>query len=318
MNREHLTSDQVWLLLAVWDTRSLTLAARQLGVSTATAARLMTTVRTLLRDPLFLRGGEGLVPTARMTALVPKLRALQDGLIDIARTPERFDPAGIHTTIRMAGVDNAAFAFLLPCIRDLYRAAPNLRLSFVPLTDDFTRRLEAGLVDIVFYAPPMKLEPDFHELELFSADHAPVVRRGHPVLERVEALRARGAPLTSADLAPYREITLTYGSLEGHSAERQAAPDDGHVAMDCAYFLASAFFLLETDFYARLPRFTANYLAQRLPVEVLPDIADIEDPVWHARMIWHGRTDRDPALQWFRSIISSRRRSDPLEDLQKH
>ena len=312
MNREHLTSEQVWLLLAVWDTRSLTLAARALGVSTATATRLMTSVRLLLRDPLYLRGGEGLVPTARMSALEPKLRELQYGLIDVARTPERFDPAEIHTTIRMAGVDNAAFAFLLPCLRDLYKAAPNLRLSFVPLTDDFTRRLEAGLVDLVFYAPPMKLEPDFHELPLFCANHAPVVRKGHPILKRVKALEAQGEPFTSAELAPYREITLTYGSLEGHAAEHMGPLGEDHVAMDCAYFLASAFFLLETDFYARLPRFTAQYLAQRLPLAILPEISDITDPVWQARMIWHGRTDRDPALQWFRSVISGKRRSDAV------
>ena len=67
--------------------QGVSLAAQQLGVSTATATRQMTTLRTLLHDPLFLRGHDGLVPTARMSELVPKLKVLQEGLIDVVRRP---------------------------------------------------------------------------------------------------------------------------------------------------------------------------------------------------------------------------------------
>ena len=73
--------------------QGVSLAAQQLGVSTATATRQMTTLRTLLHDPLFLRGHDGLVPTARMSELVPKLKVLQEGLIDVVRRPVKFDPA---------------------------------------------------------------------------------------------------------------------------------------------------------------------------------------------------------------------------------
>ena len=135
--------------------QGVSLAAQQLEVSTATATRQMTTLRTLLHDPLFLRGHDGLVPTARMSERVPKLKVLQEGLIDVVRRPVKFDPAEIKSTIRVAGVDNAIFAFLMPCLKDLYGVATGLHLSCVPLTENFPKLLASGRIDIAFYAPPL-------------------------------------------------------------------------------------------------------------------------------------------------------------------
>ena len=316
MNREHLTSEQVWLLLAIWETRSITLAAQNIHISKATATRLLTTARTLLRDRLFLRGGEGLVPTARMVQLAPQLQALQQGMIDVVRQPPTFEPTSLNGTIRVAGVDNAAIAFLLPCLKALYRAAPGLRLSFVPLSEHFCQHLESGLIDLAFYAPPMKLETDFHEMTLYASDHITVVRNNHPILRTLAARLQAGQGLTIEDFEPYREIMLTYGSLEGDTApQRQSSPDDQHVAMDCAHFLAGSFFLLESDFYVQLPYVTAQLLAKHLPVTLLPPALNAPERIWQARLIWHERTDRDPAMQWFRSVIASALRGKNQEDV---
>ena len=314
MNREHITSEQIWFLLTVWETRSVTLAAQQLGVSTATATRQMTTLRTLLHDPLFLRGHDGLVPTARMSELVPKLKVLQEGLIDVVRRPVKFDPAEIKSTIRVAGVDNAIFAFLMPCLKDLYGVATGLHLSCVPLTENFPKHLASGRIDIAFYAPPLQLDPDYRELELFATDHVLVVRKDHPLVYLMEERQSEGGELRPEDLAPYREIKLSYGSLEGKAAVRRA---DDRVAMDCGYYLASAFFLLETDFYVMLPTFTAKCLVKELPLAILPAAATANAVVWKARMIWHERTERDPALQWFRSVIAEKLRGLNPDEVAK-
>lgn len=318
MNREHLTSEQVWLLLAIWESRSLTLAAQSLHISKATATRLLTAARTLLRDRLFLKGGAGLVPSARMVQLVPKLRALQAGMIDVVRTPPSFDPTSFNGTIRMAGVDNAAIAFLMPCLKELYATAPAMRLSLVPLADHFCLQLEKGLIDLAFYAPPLRLPPDFHEITLYASDHITVVRKHHPILKTLKQRQQGGTGLLAQDLEPYQEIMLTYGSLEGDTAPQQeASPDDQHVAMDCAHFLAGAFMLLETNFYVQLPYVTAQLLAKHLPVALLPPVTDAPVPprIWQARIIWHDRTDHDPGLQWFRSVIASKLRCKTQNDV---
>lgn len=296
--------------------QGVSLAAQQLGVNTATATRQMTTLRTLLHDPLFLRGHDGLVPTARMSELVPKLKVLQEGLIDVVRRPVKFDPAEIKSTIRVAGVDNAIFAFLMPCLKDLYGVATGLHLSCVPLTENFPKHLASGRIDIAFYAPPLRLDSDFREIELFESDHVTVVRNDHPLALLAEKRWREGKTLLPEDFAPYREIKLSYGSLEGNNAPQiSLSADDGHVAMDCGYFLASVFFLMETDFYARLPAFTAEYLSSQLPLTLLPKVSENDAVVWKARMIWHERTDRDPALQWFCSMIAGKLRGLNQEEV---
>ena len=274
----------------------------------------MTTLRGLLHDPLFIRGRDGLVPTARMNELLPKLRAVQDELIDIVRRPGQFSPADLRSTIRVAGVDNAIFGFLMPCLRELYGAAPGLHLSCVPLTDDFPRLLASGNIDVAFYAPPLQLDADYRELELFATDHVLVVRKDHPLVYLMEERLREGGELRPEDLAPYREIKLSYGSLEGKAAVRRA---DDRVAMDCGYYLASAFFLLETDFYVMLPTFTAKCLVKELPLAILPAVPMANAVVWKARMIWHERTERDPALQWFRSVIAEKLRGLNPDEVAK-
>lgn len=301
MNREHVTSQQIRFLLTLWETKSLTATAQKLGISKATATRFMTSVRTLFHDPLFIRSSEGLVPTARMTELEPRLSELALGLINVVRPPT-FDPANVEFTIRTAGVDNAAFAFLLPCLKMIFTKAPRMRLSFVPLTDDFLTRLEFGKIDVAFYAPPMTLPPNFHEADLFASEHVIVVRSGHPLCDLWEERIAQDDTLYEEDLAPYRKIDITYGALDGRSNLQDAyGLERENTAVDSGFFLSSAFFLLETDFYARLPVFTARYLARYLPLKILPRSIGPELPVWKARLIWHNRTDRDPAMQWFRS-----------------
>ena len=99
MDEPHMTSEQIWFLAAIWETRSLALAAKRLGISVATATRLLRSVRSLLQDPLFVRGKGGFVPTNRMTRLMPAIEDAQNALRELARTGE-FDPASVRGTLR--------------------------------------------------------------------------------------------------------------------------------------------------------------------------------------------------------------------------
>ena len=304
MNRRHISSEQIWFLLTLYEERSLKQTSNTLHISNSTATRLLNGLRELFQDPLFIKGGEGMVPTAKTVELIPDLKKLQQDLINIIRPTHSFNPKEICTTIRMAGVDNATFAFLLPCLKQLYREAPGLKLSFVPLSDDFCHQLEKGRIDVAFYAPPLELSPEFKQIVLYTSDHEFIVRRGHPLVEKANNKKKLGQELSEEDFLEFREIAITYGTSEGVESKNPTnALTRGRGDMDCAYFLASAFLLLDTDFYTQLPVFTAEYLSKHLPLETLPKASWMKTPKWSARMIWHERTDSDPTLQWFRSLI---------------
>ena len=74
---------------------------------------------------------------------------------------------------------------------------------------------------------------------------------------------------------------------------------------------------IETDFYVMLPTFTAKCLVKELPLAILPAVPMANAVVWKARMIWHERTERDPALQWFRSVIAEKLRGLNPDEVAK-
>lgn len=68
-----LSGEQIEFLLLLSRTHSLTRTASALGLSVATVSRMLGAVREIFDDELFVRSGNSMAPTRRMTALVPKL-----------------------------------------------------------------------------------------------------------------------------------------------------------------------------------------------------------------------------------------------------
>lgn len=301
---QHIDSETLWLLSAIRETGSLSLAAKKTDVSLATAARTLARARKLLNDRLFVRGRDGFVPTLRLEALLPEIRAAERALVELART-DRFEPQTLRATIRIGCVDNAAFMFVLPFLGELYREAPGIRLELLPLPENPAEALESGALDIVFYAPPLKQNTGLRAVTLFRTAHVLVVRKAHPILARIEAARRAGKPLPTEALDDYREIELLYGPGSTRRAGETSAPPDAsqNIAIVSAFFVPAAFMLLETDFYVRLPVPTAERLKAMLPLETLP--AGMRKlPDWEGKILWHARTDFDPALSWFRSRVA--------------
>lgn len=295
-----VSSELLAFLESLWKTRSLTRAAELRGLSLSTATRLIAEARHVFGDPLFIRGGSGMVPTPKMTGLIRRITELLDGMRTLAVT-EPLDPARFTGTVRLAGVDNSIFAFILPGMNTIYRQAPHIRLSFCSLGDRFLESLETGDTDMAFYAPPgLRTGPGFHTAELFSSGHVLVTRAGHPLQKRWE----EKGRLTAADLAPWRRLAIGYGHDVGRprSAESQIGEENADIAFDMPYFLPAPFILAETDFIVRLPVFTARIFSKHFPLFIIP-ASEKHLPVWHPVMVWHERTHADPTAQWLRSLL---------------
>lgn len=83
-----LSGEQIEFLLLLSRTHSLTRTASALGLSVATVSRMLGAVREIFDDELFVRSGNSMAPTRRMTALVPKLeraRAVIEALRPVGR-----------------------------------------------------------------------------------------------------------------------------------------------------------------------------------------------------------------------------------------
>jgi DNA-binding transcriptional LysR family regulator len=129
--------------------RSVTLAARRLGVGQPAASAALARLRGLLNDPLFLRGPEGMRPTPRALEVAPGIAA---ALAELRRTLEpvaRFDPAVATRCFALASTDYTSLVLLPAVAAEIGRAAPGVDLQVVGYAkDDVPALLARGALDM--------------------------------------------------------------------------------------------------------------------------------------------------------------------------
>jgi DNA-binding transcriptional LysR family regulator len=82
----------VVVLRALLDERSVSRAARRLGLSQSATSHALGRLRALVKDPLFVRTRAGLVPTARGEAMADTVRSSVAALETTLLAPPSFDP----------------------------------------------------------------------------------------------------------------------------------------------------------------------------------------------------------------------------------
>lgn len=119
------------VLLAVTELRSVTRAAAQLEVTQSAVSHQLDRLRAITGDPLFVKSGRGIVPTARAEALAQQARRLLDELRAFAQG-DSFDPAAFDGTVTIAANDLQRDLLLPLLLRHARASAPGLSLRIVP------------------------------------------------------------------------------------------------------------------------------------------------------------------------------------------
>lgn len=118
------------VLLATAEHRSLSQAARTLRISQSTASRRLARLESALSVRLFDRTSEGVLPTDFAERLLPLARLVEGNMADIARlaSGEEGHPRG---RVRLALPDGLASAWLLPLLSDFYACYPEVEVDLV-------------------------------------------------------------------------------------------------------------------------------------------------------------------------------------------
>ena len=116
------------ILDALLSEQHVTRAAERLHLSQPAVSHALARLRDVLGDPLLVRAGSTLVPTARALELVaPLAEALAQ--VQSLLAPNTFDPATARRTFRVAMSDYGAAIILPGLIRTLRREAPGIDLQ---------------------------------------------------------------------------------------------------------------------------------------------------------------------------------------------
>ena len=277
------------LLVAVVEERSVTRAAERLGVSQSAVSHLLDKLRQITGDPLIVKAGRGIVPTARAEGLAARARALLEDLRAFA-TPEGFDPATLQAGFTIAANDLQCELLLPPLLARLRSRAPGVTLRVIPSGVPQPELLRSEACQLIVTPRP----PDAADL---------LQRRLFADRYRVfYDASVRGAPTGLADYLAAEHVTVVYD--DGRRLDVDQLLDDRlaqprRVVASVPGFAGIPPFLRGSARLATLPGL--------LRLELLRGFAQadlaLDLPEMPMFMVWHARRQGDPVHRWLRDEL---------------
>jgi LysR family transcriptional activator of mexEF-oprN operon len=296
LNAKSLDLNLLVTFEALMRTRSVTGAAKALGVGQPAMSAALKRLRALLGDEIFVRGRHGLTPTTRAMELEPVVtRALSD-LRNALFVQRPFEPSAEARAFHIGTSDYIAAGLAPPLLQAIERDAPGVALVFHHTRKDHVpAALEAGVIDVALgYFPelygPLKVRRLYTDelVCLFDPEACGVA-----------------PPLSLADYVRLPHLLMsTRGETSGVVDEAlNAEGRSRRVRAAMPYFLSLPFCLYGLKAVACAPRRMAELCANATRLAVSPVPAPM--PALEVSMAWTARADRDPGLVWLRGLIAS-------------
>jgi DNA-binding transcriptional LysR family regulator len=289
---------------------STTRAAERVGLTQPAVSAALRRLRLSLGDELFLRRGQGLVPTDFARSLERPLRDALDGLGELLGGPPDFDPTRSTDVFRISCIDFFAEMLMPGLARELSAHAPGMRVQLIDLVPDaYVEMLEKHQVDIGLL-PAMDFPDWLDRRPLFHSSFVTVARKGHR--------RLAGAGLTPGDTIPidlFCDLGHVLCSPDGRlkaigDAALTAVGRERRVVMSLPFFAGVTRVVAESDLVALIPRQLAELVAPRLGLALYRQPMPVRAPL--IAMVWHRRARANPAHAWLRDLVA--RLLTPLND----
>ena len=279
---------------ALYDARNVTRAAERLALTQPTVSGMLSRLRDLFGDPLFVRTQHGVLPTPRADALCEPVKALLANAEALV-APDEFDPGSAEMTVSVSANDYMQHALIVPFLEGLRRQAPGIRLAVMPAyVADLADKLARGTIDLAITIPGFA-DPGLPRSLLYTERYVCVARRDHP-------LKGRKLSLEAFCGFDHVMVSPAGGSFSGPADDALA---EFGVSRRVSVSLPSFHVMLETvrtdDFLALVP--------ERLLYGKMAGLKTFEPPVlvpdFDVIACWHRRLDADPAQRWIRDLLDS-------------
>lgn len=276
----------------LYDLRSVTRVAEQLGQSQPTISIWLGHLREYLHDPLFTRTPGGMAPTPQADALIGPCREILESLRRFAAWEIAFDPGTAQRRFRICMTD-ASHITLLPRLLAHVRAqAPGIRLEAARIDGNTERALESGEADLAIGYVPW-LGGGIYQQKLYDQDWVCLANRHHPRIRgRLGAKQYR----SEAHVA----ITAGTGAQLLEQALRQARIERD-VVLELPGFLGLGTIIQSTDLITTLPRQIGETLAQTGDLAVHACPIPVEG--FAVRQHWHARYHHEAGNRWLRGVV---------------
>lgn len=282
------------VLHALLEERSVSRAARRLGLSQSATSHALARLRQLVGDALFVRTRDGLVPTARAEGMHASLSTAMGMLETSLLAPPELDPRTLRRTFHVGTSDYAEHVLLRPLLAHLEKVAPHVNLWVRPVLSDGALALARGELDVLLQPRTTTGAAGLHVIPLWEDTFVGVMRRGHPLARRPMTLSA----FTSASHAFIAPGGRSGGAVDDALAKLGLAR---RIAFTSTSFLVPPPIVAESDLLITLAARIAAAFAATLPLVLFEPPVRLEG--FRVALFWHDRHDGDPAHRVLRDAI---------------
>lgn len=296
MNRNELRKADINLMV-VFETlmqeRNVTRAAEKLFLGQPTISAALNRLRHLLNDPLFVRVGHRMEPTARAHEILRHLTPALDAMSTALSLTRDFDPAVSTLTFRIGLSDDVEFGLLPALLRALRQEAP-------------------GIVLVVKHADYWNISDLLMSGEItvgvcLTRDLPANAKRKRLRNCRPHVVRADSSntPMTLDEYCSRPHVVVSHVASVSSFADEwlEAIGRKRQVVISVPRFTTLPALLAGTDMIANLSDFAATAMSALglLRNEPLP----FETPGLDLSMTWLSVMDSDPAERWLRERIEA-------------
>jgi LysR family transcriptional activator of mexEF-oprN operon len=272
--------------------RSVTAAAERLGRTQSAVSHSLSRLRGQLGDPLLIKGGPRMQPTAFALELMEQARPMLRGIERVLSPRHVFDPATSQRVFRVAAPDFtlSLFASLLGRLRS---DAPGVSVEWTAPREPTLLDVAEGQIDVAIVPAQLRM-PDGIDSEAIGAlKWRCFCRQGHPALS--------GWGRESWSQWPHLAVRVGDSLTSPVNLAAAAAGVERRIAGWVPHFSAIAPVLADSDLLATLP---AIAMAETLHPYCLesPEVPFAIAPLPHA-MIWSARRRSDPEMIWLRKLL---------------
>ncbi|MGH1359470.1 MAG: LysR family transcriptional regulator [Burkholderiaceae bacterium] len=269
--------------------RSVTRAASKLFLGQPAVSAALSRLREATGDKLFVRGANGMDPTVRALQLAEQIKPALEAIEAAFFQPDTFDPATATRTFRIRLADSVEVALFPPLLKRLRETAPGLRFSLrSAAVGDARDDLDKGTLDLA--------------IGVYS-DDSPRYRLREVGLERFAVLYSPdhlkvSNPITLDEYLSYPHLLTSFmGGLTGQIDDvLESIGRERTVLLSTPGFLGMSYYLKSAPYVATMPRASAQVFANQFGLSISP--VPVDAPTIPLAMLWHSRSDGDPALAW--------------------
>lgn len=289
-NIDHLSLDGNTLrtFLTVLDETSVSRAAERLGVSQSAVSHTLDKLRTIFEDPLFVRVGRGIEPTAKARALRASVESVLDDLKSLT-DQRKFDPLTEKMEFTIATNDFPLQLIFPKLLKELSEEGINPRIRFIPSGIPSVSSLRASRYQMLITPTPPN-NPDFEKVSLVQTK-----------MVCFYDSRVRKPPKTRKQFAERKYVEVRFSDTE---SSLMALP-----SIDTSKMIPPTITVPNFSALAPLIKGTDRITTQLVVMELglLKDLdwapLPFKTPTLNLFLIWHRRDNDDPAHQWFRQRI---------------